>query len=51
MNVGVLEPEPGIDVRSDFAVGFDDILDVRVDEVIERIYMLLDETFYFEKCR
>lgn len=51
MNVGVFEPESGIDIRSDFVVGFDDVLDVSIDKVVERVDVLFDETFHFEECR
>lgn len=49
MNVGIFEPEPGIDVRSDLVVGFDDVLYVCVDKVVERVDVLFDETFDLEE--
>ena len=51
MNVGVFEPESGIDVRSDLVIGFDDVLDVGIDKVVERVDVLFDETFDFEESR
>lgn len=51
MNVGVLEPEPRVDVRSHFVVCFHNVLDVNIYEVVERVDMLLNEAFDFQKCR
>lgn len=51
MNVGVFEPESGIDVRSNFAVGFDDVFDVGINKVVERVDVLFDETFHSEESR
>lgn len=51
LNVGVFEPESGIDVRSDFVVSFDDVLDVGINKVVERINVLFDETLHFEESR
>lgn len=49
MNVGVFEPEPGIDIRRDLVVGFDDVLDVGIDKVVERLNVLFDKTFDLEE--
>lgn len=51
MNVGVFEPKSGIDVRSDLVVGFNDVLDVGIDKVVERVDVLFDEAFDFEESR
>ncbi len=45
----VLQPESRVDVGRDFVVRLDDALDVDVDEIVEGIYVLLDESFYFKK--
>lgn len=47
MNVGVLQPESGIYVRGDFVICFQDVLDVHIDEVIEGVDVLFDETLDF----
>ena len=44
VDVGVFEPKTRVDVRSDFMVCFNDVLNVDVDEVVERIDVLFDET-------
>ena len=49
VDVSVLEPEPRVNVRRDFIVSFDDILDIYIDEIVERVYMLLDKSLYFKK--
>ena len=49
MNICVLEPKPRIDIGSNFVIGLDDVLDVHIYKVIERVDVLFDETFYFEK--
>lgn len=51
INVSVFEPESRVNIRSNFVVGFDDILDVQINEVVERVDMLLNESLYFQKCR
>jgi hypothetical protein len=43
MNVGILQPEPGIYVRGDFVIRFQDVLDVDIDKVIEGIDVLFDK--------
>ena len=47
LNVRILQPEPGIDIRSDFIIGFDDVLDIYIDEIVEGIYMLFNEALDF----
>jgi hypothetical protein len=49
VDVGVLEPEPRVNVRRDFIVSLDDILDINIDEIVERVYVLLDKSLYFKK--
>lgn len=49
VDVGVLEPEAGVDVGGDLVVGLDDVLDVDVDEMVERVDVLLDEALDLEK--
>lgn len=48
-NVCVLEPEARVDVRGYLVIGLQDVLDVDVDEVVEGLDVLFDETFHFEK--
>jgi hypothetical protein len=49
VDVGVFEPETGVDIRGDFVVSLDDVLEIDVDKVIEGVYVLLDKAFHFEK--
>ena len=51
MNVGVLQPEPGIYVRRDFVICLQDVLDVHIHKVIERVNMLLDQAFNLQESR
>lgn len=44
-DVEVFEKEVGIDVGGDSGVGAEDGLEVDVDEVVERVDVLLDESF------
>ncbi len=44
VNIGEFEPETRVNIRGDFVVGLDYILDVGVAEIVEGIDMLLDET-------
>jgi hypothetical protein len=44
VNVGVLQPEPGIYVRRNFVICFQDVLDVHIYKVIEGVNMLFDQT-------
>lgn len=46
-NVCVSEPEAWVDIRGHFIIRFKDIFDIDVDEVIERVDMLFDQSFYF----
>ena len=38
-----------IDIAEDLAVGLDNLLDLHIDEEIERVDMLFDETFDLEE--
>lgn len=49
VNVGILEPESGIDVRRDLVVRLDDILDVGINKVVERVNVLFDEPLDFKE--
>jgi hypothetical protein len=49
LDIGVLEPEAGINVRCDLVVGLQDVLDIDVDEVVEGVDVLLDEALHFEE--
>ena len=50
-NVGILEPKAGVDIRCNFAISFEDVLDVDIDEIIEGLDVLFDQPFNLEKCR
>lgn len=50
-NVRVLEPEPRIYIGGDFVIGFENILDVYVHEIVEGINVLLHEPLDFEEGR
>lgn len=47
IDVGIFEPESRIDIGSDFVVSFHDVFNINIDEVVERVSMLFDETFDF----
>lgn len=51
VDIDVLEKETRVDIRGDFIVRFDDVFYVNIDEVVERVDMLLDKTFDLQKCR
>ena len=48
-DVGVLEPETGVDVRGDFVIGLEDVFDVDIDEIVERVDVLFYEPFHLEE--
>ena len=48
-DIGVFEPEARIDVRSDFVVGPEDVFDIDIDEVVERVDMLFHKPFHLEE--
>jgi hypothetical protein len=50
-DVGVSDVRVVVDVGLDPFVGFEDILNVVVDEEVVRVEMLLDQTFDLEKGR
>ena len=50
LDIEIFQPKSWIDVGCDFVIGFNDILDVDVDEVVEGINVLLNQPFHFEKC-
>lgn len=41
-DVSVFEPKARVNVGGDFVIGLEDVLDIYVDEVVERVDMLLD---------
>ena len=49
MNVGVFQPESRVDIRGHFVIGFQNVFDVYVNKVVERVDVLLDETLDLEK--
>jgi hypothetical protein len=49
-DIEIFEPETRVDVGCNLAIGFHNVFDVNVHEIIEGIDVLLDEAFYFEKC-
>jgi len=50
-DVGVFEPETGVDIRGDFVVGLEDVSDIDIDEVVEGVNVLFHEAFHLEKGR
>jgi hypothetical protein len=50
-DVGVLEPEARVDVRGHLVVRAEDVLDVDVDKVVERVDVLLHEPLDLEERR
>ena len=50
-NVYVCEfkPKARVDVRGDFLICFNNVLDIDIDKVVERVDVLLYETLYFEE--
>jgi hypothetical protein len=51
VHVRVFEPKTRIDIRGDFMIGLDNIFNVHIDKVVERVYVLFDKTLNFEKSR
>lgn len=51
VDVGVFEPKSRVNVRSDFMICFNDVLNVEIDKVVERIDVLFDETFDLQEGR
>ena len=50
-DVGEMQVEIGADIAQDGSIRFDDLLQLDFQQVVERIDMLLDETFNLEKSR
>ena len=50
-NIEVLQVEGGVCIAPHHLVGPHDLLDLHVDEVVERIDVLLDETLHLQKGR
>ena len=50
-DIGVFEPETGVNVRGDFAIGFENVLDIDINKVVEGVDMLFHEPFHLEKGR
>jgi len=51
VDVQVLDVEGGVGVTEHLLVGLDDLLDVVVDEVVERVYVLLHQAFRLQESR
>lgn len=51
MNIQILYVESRVWKTDDFVICFDNLFDVHFDEVVERINVLFDQTFSFEKSR
>lgn len=49
--VSVFEPEPRVDVRGNFVIGLDDVLDIDVHEVVKRVDMLLHQALHLQEGR
>lgn len=49
--VGVFEPEARVDVGGDLVVCLDDVLDIDVHKVVERVNMLLHEALHLQEGR
>lgn len=50
-NVGKVEVEPGINITQDGLVRSHNVLQLYLEQVVEGVNVLLDETFYFQKRR
>ena len=50
LDVDVFQPESRVNIRCDFVISFDDVLDVDINEIVKRIDVLLYETLDFEEC-
>lgn len=48
--MSLLDVETGI-FASDFVIRLDNLLDIDVDEVVEWVYMLFNESLNVQKCR
>lgn len=51
VDVKILEPKARIDIGSDFVVSFDDVFDVYINKMIERVDVLFDKAFDLEEGR
>ena len=51
LDVDVLEPETRIDIGCDFVVGLHDIFYVYIHEIVEGVYMLLNQALDFQESR
>lgn len=51
LDIGVFEPETRIYVRCDFVVRFHDIFYVYIHEIVEGVYMLLNQALDFQESR
>ena len=49
VDVGVSEVEAWVDIAEDLTVGLDDLLELNLNKVVERIDMLFNEPFDLEK--
>jgi hypothetical protein len=49
-DVRVLEPKFWVDVRCNLVVGTDDLLEINVDKIVERVDVLFDQTFCLKEC-
>ena len=48
-NVGVLEPESRVDLGGDFVIGTEDVFEININKVVERVQVLFDESFCLEE--
>ena len=51
VDIVVSKEEVRIDIAQHLSVGFDDLLEFDLDEVVEGVDMLLDKTFDLEESR
>lgn len=51
INVGVLEPETGVNVGGDFVVCLDNVFDICINKVVERVDVLFHQPFNLEEGR
>jgi hypothetical protein len=51
IDVKIFEPKARIDIRGDLVVGFDDVFDVHINKVIERVDVLFNKALHFKEGR
>ena len=51
MDIRIFQPETRVNVGGDFVIRLQDVLDVDIYEIVERVNVLLHQTLDFEERR